>query len=301
MKFNRSDFADLAYFLAVAKYLNFRRAGVELGISTSAVSHALKGLEERIGVRLLNRTSRSVTLTSAGEKLRDTLEHPFEEISHAVEVLNHYRDAPTGHIRLNVMTGAAAILLRPVLPAFIKKYPDIILDLSVTNQMIDIIGHGFDAGIRFGGTVPQDMIAQRLSPDLQWVVAGSPEYFKKNGRPIHPRDLAFHRCMQIRLGDDSLYRWEFEKEGEELAIAVPGPVILDEGVTAINLALEGMGLVYLNEWDIKSHVEQGLLETVLDDWSVRGQGYHIYYSSRRQVPTGIRLLIELVKEMKPLG
>ncbi len=300
MRLSRSDLADFSYFLVVAKHRSFRMAGLELGISASAVSHALRGLESRTGVRLLNRTNRSVTLTTAGEELRDALSVPFEAIGHAADVLNRFRDSPSGHIRLNVLAGAADTILTQVLPTFFERYPDVLVDVSVTNRMIDVIGQGFDAGIRFGGTVPEDMIAQRLSPDVRWMVAGAPSYFERFGEPGHPNDLDKHRCIQIRVGDGSLYRWEFEKDDEELAVAVPGPIILDDGATAMKLALRGAGLVYMNEWDVCDHVSTGALKTTLNDWSPRGEGYFIYYSSRRQVPNGVRLLIDLIREKRPL-
>lgn len=301
MRFHRSDFADFSYFLIVARHQSFRRAALELDISASAVSHALKSLEGRLGVRLLNRTNRSVTLTAAGEQLRDALEGPFEAIGHAVEVLNRFRDTPTGHIRLNVSSGAADMLLAPVLPTFVERYPNILLEMSVTNRMVDVVGQGFDAGIRFGGTVPEDMIARKLTRDVRWVVAGAPSYFQRRGTPLVPRDLADHSCIQIRLGNDSLYQWEFVKDAETCAVPVPGPVILDDGAMAMKLALTGVGLVYMNEWDVAGHVAEGTLLTTLDDWSCAGEGYYMYYSSTRQVPNALRLLIDLLREMRPLG
>src|SRR3954454_8029744 len=222
MQFRRADFTNLSYFLEIAKHRNFGRAGAELGISASALSHALRGLEERLGVRLLNRTSRSVTLTAAGLELQATILEPFDEIGRAVEVLNRFRDAPVGRIRLSVPTEAAELLVGPVLAPFAERCPDVEIEISVSNRMIDVIDSGFDGGIRYGGTVPEDMIAQRLSADIRWIVVGSPDYLERFGIPEHPRDLLDHRCLRIRLGDDSLYHWEFERGGEEFALDVPG-------------------------------------------------------------------------------
>ncbi len=168
MPVNRIDLADYSYFLAIARHRNFRRAGVELGVSTSALSHSLKGLETRIGIRLINRTNRSVTLTAAGEELQAAISDPFDRIEQAVDSLNRFRDVPKGRIRLNVPSDAASLLLGPALPHFVERYPDIALDLAVSNQLVDVIDGGFDAGIRYGGTVPEDMIAQRLSADIRW-------------------------------------------------------------------------------------------------------------------------------------
>jgi DNA-binding transcriptional LysR family regulator len=199
MQFGRSDLADFPYFLATAKHRSFRRAALELGISASALSHAIKGLEARMGIRLLNRNNRSVTLTAAGEQLQAAISSPFEAIGQAVEDLNRFRDAPSGRIRLNVPTDAATLLLAPVMPVFVDRYPDIEVDVAVSNHLIDVIDSGFDAGIRYGGTLPEDMIAQRLSADIRWVVAGSPDYLERFGIPEHPDDLHQHRCLRFRL------------------------------------------------------------------------------------------------------
>lgn len=301
MQFGRSDLADFAYFLAIAKHRSFRRAGLELGVSASALSHALKALEARIGVRLLNRTNRSVTLTAAGEELQAAIAAPFESIGQAAEGLNRYRDAPAGRIRLNVPEDAASLLLGPVIPVFVARYPDIEIDLSVTNRMIDVIDEGYDAGIRYGGTVPEDMVTQRLSADIRWVVVGSPAYLEGFGIPKHPDDLAHHRCLRIRLGDDRIYRWEFEKGDEALAVAVPGAVTINETQIARTLALEGTALMYAPEPSVARQIEAGALRIVLEEWAPMGPGFHAYYSSRRQLPTGLRLLIDLVREMRPLG
>lgn len=301
MQLNRSDLADFAYFLAIAKHRSFRRAGIALGVSASALSHALKGLESRLGVRLLNRTNRGVTLTAAGEELQAAITGPFDAIGEAVEGLNRFRDAPAGRIRLNVPEHAASLLLGPVLPAFIDRYPNIEIELSVSNHMIDVIDKGYDAGIRYGGTVPEDMVAQRLSGDIRWVVVGSPQYLERFGTPQHPDDLRQHRCLNFRLGDERIYRWEFEKGDETLALDVPGVVTLDETQVARTLAVGGAGLMYLPEPYVTLQVEAGDLRTVLDDWAPLGPGFHVYYSSRRQLPTGLRLLIDVIREMRPLG
>ncbi|CAN5361552.1 LysR family transcriptional regulator [soil metagenome] len=301
MRISRTDLADFAYFLALAKHRSFRRAGLELGVSASALSHSLKGLEARIGVRLLNRTSRSVTLTAAGEELRAAMTAPFEAISVAVEGLNRYRDAPAGRISLNVMEQAATLLLAPVLPVFVDRYPDIAVEVTITNHLVDVVAQGADAGIRWGGTVPEDMITQRLSRDMGWVVVGAPAYLERYGTPAHPRDLAEHRCLRIRLGDDSVYRWEFEQAGEEIAVDVPGSITLDDTPFALTLAAAGAGLAYLPEPTVAPWMAEGRLRAVLADWATMGAGFHIYYPGRRQLPTGLRLLIDLIRELQPLG
>lgn len=301
MPSSRPDFTEFTYFLAIARHQSFRRAGLELGISASALSHALKGLESRLGVRLLNRTNRSVTLTAAGEELQAAITDPFDQIAQAVEGLNRYRDAPTGRIRINVPVDAASLLIAPILATFVDRYPDIELDISLSNRLIDVIDGGFDAGIRYGGTVPEDMVAQRLSADIRWIVVGTPSYFERFGRPSHPDDLLEHRCLRFRLGDDSLYRWEFEKEGEELSVAVPGTLTFDDSRIILGALTGGAGLMYGPEPLLRDLLETGRVEEVLTDWSSPGPGFHIYYSSRRQVPTGLRLLIDLIREVRPLG
>ena len=301
MPLSRTDLADFSYFLALARHRNFRRAGLELGVSASALSHSLKGLEARLGVRLLNRTNRSVTLTSAGEALQAAILGPFEAIGAAADVINRFRDDPAGRIRLNVLEHAGSLLLAPVLPTFVERYPDIEVDVVISNHLVDVVAAGADAGIRYGGTVPEDMIAQRLSADVRWVVVGSPAYFERFAPPQNPRDLIRHRCLRIRLGDDSIYSWEFERGEEAVAVDVPGQITIDETSFALSLAKGGAALAYLPQPCVLPDVAQGDLITVLDDWSSAGPGFHIYYPGRRQLPTGLRLLIDLIREMRPLG
>lgn len=301
MQLSRANLADIIYFLAIAKHQSFSRASVEVGISASALSHAIKGLEARLGVRLLNRTTRSVTLTAAGEELQGLVSHPLTDISNALETLNRLRDEPAGRIRLNVLSDGAKLLLGPVLPVFVERYPDIEVDLTVTNRMIDVIGEGHDAGIRFGGTVPSDMIAQRLSPDVRWSVVGTPGYLERFGVPTHPEQLKEHRCLKIRLGNARLYDWEFVKDGQKLEVQVPGAITIDETRVGVALVTRGAGLMYVPERVIARYVEDGTVQEVLKDWAHTDPGFHIYYSSFRQVPVGLRLLIDLIRELEPMG
>ncbi|MDH1256241.1 MULTISPECIES: LysR family transcriptional regulator [Pseudomonas] len=301
MNVSRANLADFVYFLAIARHQSFNRAGKEVGISASALSHAIKGLESRIGVRLLNRTTRSVTLTAAGEELYKLISEPMLEMGQAMEVLNRFRDEPTGRIRLNLLSDAADLLLGPVLPVFNDRYPEIQIDLTVTNLFVDVIGGGHDAGIRYGGTVPEDMIAQRLSPDIRWVVAGAPHYLKRFGVPKHPQDLLKHRCLRIRLGNGCMYDWEFEKGGDAVSIAVPGLITIDETRVGLSLARQGAGLMYAPEPAMAPLIASGHVTTVLDDWASIAPGFHMYYSSHRQLPMGLRLLIDLIRELQPLG
>lgn len=301
MQISRANLADFVYFLAIARHQSFSRAGLEVGISASALSHAMKGLEARLGIRLFNRTTRSVTLTAAGEELHSLIGKPIDKIGQAMEVINRYRDEPGGRIRLNTLSDAAELLLGPVLPVFNDRYPEVEVDLTVTNRMVDVIGGGHDAGIRYGGTVPEDMIAQRLSPDIRWVVVASPEYLQRFGIPKHPNDLAKHRCLCIRLGNDRMYEWEFEKGTKQLEIAVPGAITIDETRIGVALARNGAGLMYVPEPVVAALVQSGVLVRVLDDWTSVAPGFHLYYSSRRQLPVGLRLLIDLIRELQPMG
>jgi DNA-binding transcriptional LysR family regulator len=300
MQLSRADIADFLYFLAIAKHRSFRRAAADMGVTTSALSHAITALEARRGVRLLNRTTRSVTLTAAGEELHAAIEAPLETVSEAAENLNRFRDVPAGRVRINILEDAVPLLLDPVMPVFVERYPEVEVDISVSNRLVDVIAGGFDAGIRYGGTVPEDMIAQRLSPDIRWVAAASPAYLERFGVPAIPQDLQRHRCVRIRLGNDQLYQWEFERGEEAVAIATAGPLTVDASHAAIGFGIGGVGIIYGAEPVLRPHVASGVLQIVLEDWSSLGSGFHAYYSGRRQVPTGLRLLIDLVREMRPL-
>ena len=301
MQLTRANLADFVYFLAIARHLSFSRAGLDVGISASALSHAIKALEARLGVRLLNRTTRSVTLTAAGRELYELIKQPIDQIDQAMEVLNRFRDEPTGKIRLNVFSDAALVLLVPVLPVFGERYPDIEIDISISNAMVDVVEGGFDAGMRYGGTVPEGMIAHRLSPDVRWLVAGTAGYLSQWGVPQHPDDLKQHRCLKFKVGSGKVYDWEFEREGLKVDVPVFGGVILDETRIALALASQGGGLIYAAEPILAPYIEAGTLQVVLEDWASVSPGFHIYYSSYRQQPLGLRLLIDLIREVDPLN
>ena len=300
MDISRADLADFAYFMSIVRWGSFRRASAELGVTPSALSHALRGLEERLGVRLLNRTTRSITLTAAGEELRASIENPFHEITEARERLNRYRDAPAGRVRINMPEDAFSLLIEPVMPVFVERYPEVEVDISVTNRLIDVVDEGFDAGIRYGGTVPEDMVAQRLSPELFWCAAASPAYLEQYGEPEHPSDLRRHRCIRIRLGNDKIYDWEFGAGAQEFSVTTPGQLTVDNTSALLRFGCDGLGVIYSTQPVLMPFVERGELRLILEDWRSPGEGFHIYYSSRRQVPNGLRLLIETIRELKPL-
>ena len=221
-------------------------------------------------------------------------------INEASNSLDRLRDTPAGRIRINVLEDAVPLLLEPVMAEFVTLYPEVVIDLSVTNQMVDVIGSGFDAGIRYGGTVPEDMVAQRLSPDLTWIAAASPDYIAEHGAPQHPEDLRDHRCVGIRLGNGNLYKWEFEKAGEVVEIETPGPLTVDESHSNRAFGRNGIGIIYGTQASLASDLASGSLVRVLPDWNSSGEGFYAYYSSRRQLPTALRLLIDLVKTRNPM-
>ncbi|WP_233151026.1 LysR family transcriptional regulator [Sphingomonas mollis] len=301
MLVTRTNLTDLTYFLAIARHRNFRMAGLELGVSASAVSHALKSFEGRAGVRLINRTNRAVTLTSAGKALEKSVSGSFADIGSALEGLDQLRATPGGKIRINAVVDAVTLVLGPVLAELSRRHPDIEVDLVSSNRIVDVVGEGFDAGVRYGGTVPEDMIAQRLSADLRWVVAASPGYLEEHGTPAHPDELKKHRCLGVRLGDDSIYRWEFEGPDGEFDVAIKSAMTADDSRSTLAMALNSGGLTFGLEPLFAKHVADGNLRLVLTDWATTGPGFYLYYSGRRQVPAALRALLTIAGELKPLG
>lgn len=293
--FTRSELADLNVFLTICRRRSFRQSAVELGVSTSALSHTMRKLETRLGVKLLNRTSRSVLPTAAGSALAEQLEKGFETIGAAIDHLERYRTSPVGRLRINVPRDGSRLLIGPILPAFLDAYPDIQLDITVDDRLIDIIADGFDAGIRYGDTVAGDMIAVPLTPPLRWVVVGSPAYLARRGRPGKPDDLMCHSCIRMRIGDNSLYRWELGHGPQALELDVPGSMSANESDTVVDAALNGVGLAYCLERRVADDIAAGRLEVVLPEWSVAGPPMVMYYPSRRQTLPGLRQLIDMIR------
>ncbi|GAB3372822.1 LysR family transcriptional regulator [Azotobacter armeniacus] len=295
--FTRADLADLNVFMTIVRRRSFRQSALELGVTTSALSHSMKNLELRLGVKLLNRTSRSVVPTLAGSALAERLEQGFQTIAEALAELDVHRDAPVGRLRLNVPRDASHLLLGPVLPGFFARYPDLQLEVAVEDRMIDIVADGFDAGIRYGGTVPRDMIAMPLTGELRWIVVASPDYLHRHGRPQVPEDLLRHQCMRMRLGDNSPYKWELGDGPEAIHLDVPGPLGANETDTLVEAALNGLGLAYCLELRVAGELRSGRLEMVLPDWSSMGPPFCMYYPSRRQSQPGLRQLIESIRAL----
>jgi len=290
-----SDFAELTAFVAVAETQSFVRAAARLGLSRSALSHTIRALEERVGTRLLNRTTRSVSLTDAGRTLFARLPAAFAEIKDAVDRLSVYSERPAGTVRLNLSHVAAEILVASKLPAFATAYPDIHIELTVESELSDIVGSGYDAGVRPGGLLHQDMIAVRLTPDLRIAIVGSPAYFECNPIPKIPKDLAEHACINYRwTGSGALYRWPFSKSGEHVDVEVTGPLTVDDAGLMVEAALAGMGLACTVEGNITQALAQGRLVRVLEDWCPPSPGFYLYYPSGRLLSAAFRAFIDFV-------
>jgi DNA-binding transcriptional LysR family regulator len=289
------DLSILSILLAVAEERSFTRAAKRLGVSPSAVSHAMRGLEDRLGVRLLARTTRSVAPTEAGEQLLARLRPALTEVRDALDQITGLRDTPAGRVRLLMPRFAVESVLAPKLAQFAREYPDILLDVTTDDSRMDIVAGGFDAGIHLGEYIAKDMIAVRVSADHQPVIVGSPEYLASNPPPRSPRDLLQHRCINFRHGSAGLYRWEFEKGRKSLSVAVTGPLIVDDVMLVLRAALDGIGLAFLAEHQVESHLESGALVRVLHSWCQRYPGFFLYYPSRRQQPPALAALISVLR------
>jgi DNA-binding transcriptional LysR family regulator len=292
----RHDINDLLAFLAVARERSFTRAAARLGVSQSALSHTMRGLEQRLGIRLLTRTTRSVAPTEAGERLLRTVGPRFDEIDAELASLSELRDKPAGTIRITAGEHAAEAVLWPALARLLPDYPDIHVELIVDYGLTDIVAERYDAGVRLGEQVAKDMIAVRIGPDFGMAVVGSPSYFERRPRPKTPQDLTAHTCINIRLPTyGGVYAWEFEKRGRELRVRVEGQLVFNNTALRMNAALSGLGLAYLPEDRVAAHVAEGRLVRVLDDWCPPFSGYHLYYPSRRQPTPAFALLVDALR------
>jgi DNA-binding transcriptional LysR family regulator len=292
----RDELSVLAAFLTVAQERSFTRAAKRLGVSPSALSHAIKGLEEEIGIRLLARTTRSVAPTDAGEQLIARLDPALTDIREALGQVAGLRSRPAGRVRVVVSPLAARMVLAPKLGAFAHAYPDVVLDVTTINKKrLDLVAEHFDAGIQLGEFIERDMIAVRVSADQRAAIVGAPGYFKAHPKPKSPRDLTNHRCLNFRHGADEIYRWEFDKGKQSLAVAVDGPLVVDDGELLIRAAIDGVGLTFLMEEHAAPYLASGQLVRVLEDWCEPFAGYFLYYPSRRQQPAALSALIEMLR------
>ena len=291
----RDELSVLSAFLAVAEDRSFTKAAKRMGVSPSALRHAVRGLEERIGVRLLARTTRSVAPTDAGEQFIARLGPALADVRGALDEVSGLRDKPAGRVRLLLPRTAARTVLAPKLGQFARDYPDIVLDVTTDNSRLDLVASGFDAGIQLGEFIEQDMVAVRVSPDHRAAIVGSPRYFESHPRPKSPRDLPGHRCINFRHGAEGVYRWEFDKGRQSLVVAVTGPLIVDDAEIMVGAAIDGVGLAFTAEEHAAQHLASGALVRVLDDWCPPFAGYFLYYPSRRQQPAALSALIETLR------
>lgn len=292
----REELVDLNAFAVVAEERSFTRAAAKLGTSQSSLSHTVRRLEARLGVRLLTRTTRNVAPTEAGERLLATLGPALESIDSELASLRELREKPAGTIRITTSEHAATTILWPALERLLPQYPDIHIELSIDSSLRDIVADRFDAGVRLGEALAKDMIAVRISPDVRMVVVGSPAYLSKNPAPKAPNELAEHSCINLRLpSSGGLYAWELEKDGRELRVRVEGQLVFNNVGMIVRAAKAGLGLGFVMEDHVAADVAEGRLLRVLEDWCAPFSGYHLYYSSRRQPSAAFSLLVEALR------
>ncbi|RYG93983.1 MAG: LysR family transcriptional regulator, partial [Alphaproteobacteria bacterium] len=275
---------------------SFRKAADELGLAPSTLSHLMRTMEKKMGVRLLHRTTRSVAPTEAGERLAARLGPALKDVDAALGAVDTFRSGPRGSLRINSNISASRLLLKSIVPTYLARYPEMTVDLVSEGRLIDIVAEGFDAGVRLREAVPQDMIAVPFGGAAQFVAVVSPAYVNEQGRPQVPDDLAKHRCIRLRLPSGKLYRWEFEKNGEEIAVEVPGSLILDNIDLMVEVAAAGLGIAYVPRLAADDFLETGRPLSVLDDWCPKIEGLCLYYSGHRHVPAGLRAFIDLIHE-----
>ena len=292
----RDDLYDLAAFAVVAEQGSFTRAAAELGMSQSALSHAIKALEERLGVRLLSRTTRSVSTTEAGETLLRSLRPALEEITLGVAAVGALRGKPSGTVRITATKHAVSSVVMPVLPGFLASRPDIRIDMIVDDNLTNIVADRIDAGIRFGDIVEKDMIAVRIGPDIRMAIVGAPSYFADHPVPRTPRELSGHRCINYRhVKSGGLYAWDFEEKGRPFAVRVDGPLVFNNSDLIREAALAGHGLAHAYEDDVAADIEAGRLIRILAKWCPTVPGYYLYHPSRRQTPPALAALIAALR------
>lgn len=290
-----SEFAEIQAFVAVAQRSNFARAAASLGIVPSTLSQTIRTLEERLGVRLFNRTTRSVSLTEAGESLLMRVRPAMAELGNAIESLNAFRDKPAGSLRLNVSAIPARMILAPILREFLELYPSITMDITVDNTTSDIVSGRFDAGIRHGWRVEKDMARTPASKPSRLIALASPEYVQWNPAPEKPEDLQDHPCIRFRMSDERMFPWEFEKDGKKIEVLVNGPLIVNDMDMMVNAVMEGVGIGFCIEAYVAPLIAQKKLTPLLTTWSQEHHSYYLYYPSRRQLPVPLKLFVEFLR------
>lgn len=291
----RPSITELTAFVSVVSHRSFRKAADELALSPSSLSHIMRSLETRMGVRLLNRTTRSVAPTEAGQRLFARLCPILQDLDAALSQVDDFRDEPSGTLRINTTETVAHLLLRKVVPAFVARYPRMAIDLVCEGRLVDIVAEGFDAGIRLRDTVPQDMIAVPFGGPTRFVVVGSTRYLSSHPLPRTPQDLMGHQCIRHRMPSGKLYRWEFERHGQEMVLDVPGAITLDNIAMMVRAAERGLGLAYVPILSVAEQLKEDRLTIVLEDWCPEFDGLCLYYPGHRHVPTGLRAFIDVLK------
>jgi DNA-binding transcriptional LysR family regulator len=292
----RENFNDLQAFTIVARFRSFTKAAAQLGVSPSALSHSMRGLEARLGIRLLTRTTRSVSPTEAGERLLRTVGPRFEEVEAELAALNELRQKPAGTIRFTAGDHPAITLLWPKISKVLSKYPDVKVEINLEGGLIDIAAQRFDGGVRLGEQVDKDMVSVRIGPDIRFAVVGTKSYLAKHPAPKTPQDLISHSCINLRLATHGgLWVWEFERNGRELKVRVDGQLVFNNIFQVRDAALDGYGLAYIPEDMARPHLSKGQLVWVLQEWSPPWSGYHLYYPSRRQSSPAFALLVEALR------
>jgi DNA-binding transcriptional LysR family regulator len=298
----RGNLDDLLAFVAVARERSFTRAAAKLGVSQSALSHTMRQLEERVGVRLLTRTTRSVSPSEAGGRLLRNIGPRFDEINEELDAIRELRDKPAGTIRVTATEFAIDTVLVPKLTKLLQQYPDIKMEMVVDYGLTDIVAQQYDAGVRSGEQVAKDMIAVRIGPDMRMAVVGAPAYFQQRTEPKTPQELLSHNCINLRLPQHgNLYAWEFERGKRELRVRVEGQLTFNGTNQLLNAALAGCGLAYVPEGMVDAHLEEGRLRRVLADWCPPYSGYHLFYPSRRQSSAAFNLVVEALRHRQQSG
>jgi DNA-binding transcriptional LysR family regulator len=297
----RENLDDFVAFLAVARERSFTRAAAQLGVSQSALSHRIRGVEERLGLRLLSRTTRSVAPTEAGERLIRGLDPLLRGLDETLADLRELHDRPSGTVRINASMAGAEILMRHVVPAFAARFPEVQLDIVTEGRWVDIVADGFDAGVRLAEAVPRDMIAIPFGGDERFVAVAAPAYLAAHGTPATPADLMRHVCLRFRMPGGKLYRWEFERRGGELKLDVPGTVTLDNMRLTRAGALAGLGIAFIPVGLVRDALDRGALVSLLDEWTPPFPGYCLYYPSRRHLAAGLRAFIDVLRETERRG
>jgi DNA-binding transcriptional LysR family regulator len=293
----RPSLSDLTALVAISTHRSFRKAADELALSPSTLSHMMRTLEAGMGLRLLHRTTRSVSPTEAGERLIARLRPVLRDLDQALEEVDGFRGRPSGTLRINAGEIAARLLLRSVVPVFLARYPEMSLDLVTEGRLVDIVAGEFDAGFRLGEAVPRDMVSVRFGGETRFVAVASPDYLAAREAPRTPDDLKQHACIRVRLPSGKPFRWEFAKHGQELAVDVSGALTLDHTELMTEAAAAGLGIAYVSDRAARPYLERGALVTVLDDWCPAIPGLFLYYPGHRHVPAGLRAFIDVLKEV----